>query len=224
MKKGSSGRGRPRGAAADAASTRDALLRAGTEVFAERGFKGATAELIARRARANKAMINYHFRSKKGLYQAILTATFAEMKARLEATAAGQRSPAEQLRQFIASFGELAGERPAFPVMLLREVTSGGEHLEADTLASLTAVFGLVRGILQQGMRDGTLRKVDPLATHISIVGPLCFYFATARFREKTLSKASFSVRPPTDPEFIAHLQDMVTRGLAAAAPSRRKR
>jgi len=215
--------GRPRGAAADVASTRAALLRAWTEVFAERGFKGATADLIARRAAANKAMINYHFRSKKGLYQAILTATFSEMKARLEAAGAERRPAADQLRQFIASFAELAAERPAFPVMLLREVTSGGEHLEAGTLASLAAVFGLVRGILQQGMRDGTLRKVDPLATHISIVGPLCFYFATARFREKTLPKAGLPLRPPTDPEFVAHLQELVCRGLAAEPRTRRK-
>ena len=208
----------------DAGRTRRALLEGGTAVFAERGFKGATAELIARRAGVNKAMINYHFRSKKGLYQAILTATFAEMRARLEAARAAHRSAPDQLRQFMATFAELAGERPAFPVMLLREVTGGGEHLEADTLASLAAVFGLVRGILLQGQGEGGFRKVDPLATHISIVGALCFYFATARFREKTLPKAGLPVRPPTDTEFIAHLQEMVTRGLAADASLRRKR
>ena len=215
---------RPRGGAADAASTRRALLEAGTAGFAERGFKGATAELIARRAGVNKAMINYHFRSKKGLYQAILTATFAEMRARLEAARADHQAAPDQLRQFIASFAQLKSERPAFPVMLLREVTSGGEHLEADTLASLVAVFGLVREILQQGMRDGDFRSVDPLATHISIVGALCFFFATARFREKTLTKAGLPLRPPSDAEFIAHLQEMVARGLAAGPPSRRKR
>jgi AcrR family transcriptional regulator len=104
---------RGRGGAADPQGTRAALLAAGTEVFAERGFKGATAERIAKRARANKAMINYHFGSKRGLYQAILVAVFTEMGERLQAVRAAHRPAPEQIRSFVAAFAALAA-RP-FP-------------------------------------------------------------------------------------------------------------
>lgn len=52
--------------------TRRRLIEAAGEVFAEEGFHGATVRAIAARADTNLAAINYHFRDKDGLYQAVL--------------------------------------------------------------------------------------------------------------------------------------------------------
>ena len=55
---------RPRGRAGrrpGSAGTREALLAAGTELFAERGYDGVPVWEIADRAGVNKAMISYHF-------------------------------------------------------------------------------------------------------------------------------------------------------------------
>lgn len=215
---------RGRGGAADPESTRAALLEAGTQVFAERGFKGATADRIARRARANKAMINYHFGSKKGLYQAILTATFTAMATRFRAARSPERSAPDQLRRFVAMFAEYAQAHPAFPMMFVREVLSGGEHLRREELTSLLAVFGQVREALEQGMREGSLRKVDPLVTHLSLVGSLVFFFTVEPFRKRAFREAGLSVPAPTAESFVSHMQELLTRGLAADAPARRNK
>ncbi|MEJ2659221.1 MAG: CerR family C-terminal domain-containing protein [Desulfobacteraceae bacterium] len=52
----------------DGQETRRQLLRAAGEVFAVRGFRGATMAEICRKARANTAAANYHFGSKEALY------------------------------------------------------------------------------------------------------------------------------------------------------------
>lgn len=54
------------------ASTRDRILEAATEVFLDKGFAAATVRDICKRAGANVAAVNYHFKDKGGLYLAVL--------------------------------------------------------------------------------------------------------------------------------------------------------
>ncbi|MFW6159175.1 MAG: CerR family C-terminal domain-containing protein [Planctomycetota bacterium] len=56
---------RPR---SDGVETRQRLLEAAVEVFAEKGFWEATTAEICRKAEANSAAVNYHFGSKEDLY------------------------------------------------------------------------------------------------------------------------------------------------------------
>src|SRR5919204_5038936 len=96
----------------DAAATRDALLTAGAELFAERGYDGVPVAAIAQKAGVNKAMINYHFGGKRKLYLAIVSATFADIVARVEALAESPRPAPGVLREPIAAVGGLATPPP----------------------------------------------------------------------------------------------------------------
>jgi AcrR family transcriptional regulator len=53
-------------------TTRTRLLEAAAEVFAEAGYQQAKVRQICARARANIALINYHFGGKMGLYAEVL--------------------------------------------------------------------------------------------------------------------------------------------------------
>jgi AcrR family transcriptional regulator len=58
--------------------TRRRLLEAALIVFAEKGFEGAGIRDIAERAKANSAMVQYHFKGKEGLYQEALHFAFEQ--------------------------------------------------------------------------------------------------------------------------------------------------
>jgi AcrR family transcriptional regulator len=64
--------------------TRERLTRAAGEVFAARGYRGATMREIARRAGANLAAAHYHFGSKQDLYREVTRERFERLEARLE--------------------------------------------------------------------------------------------------------------------------------------------
>src|SRR3954454_15578950 len=53
-------------------ATRQHLLEAAGEVFAEVGIRGATVREICQRAGANVAAVNYHFGDKEKLYLEVL--------------------------------------------------------------------------------------------------------------------------------------------------------
>lgn len=71
------------------------LLRAATDLFAERGFHGTGVREIALRAGVNVASANYHFGSKEELYLEVLRGHFAAVRARLAERRA--KVPAEVL-------------------------------------------------------------------------------------------------------------------------------
>lgn len=206
-------RAAPRGAG----GTRGALLTAATELFAARGFDGVSVAQIAQRAGVTKALVNYHFGGKRKLYETIMTSTFSEIAERLESLAASARPAPEQLQELVLFVGDMAAtRRPHFPAMMLREVMTGGAHLASEVAPYLVRVLGAVRRIVEQGVRAGTLRPVDPLLTHLSLVGSLLFFFATAAFRERLAAATDPPFRPPRATDYVRHVQELVARGLAA--------
>ena len=64
--------------------TRDRLIQAAIEIFAENGFDATTTRMLADRARVNLSAIPYYFRSKEGLYQAAVEHIADVLGARLD--------------------------------------------------------------------------------------------------------------------------------------------
>ncbi len=102
------------------AETYDRLLVAAVEVFADVGYRAATLREICRRANANIAAVNYHFRDKGQLYTAVLEQTVAAAGDGLTQLVPQEDSPPEEkLRHFIQHlFRSLLGADR--PMQLLR--------------------------------------------------------------------------------------------------------
>jgi TetR/AcrR family transcriptional regulator len=194
-------------------------MAAGTEIFARHGFEGTRVEQIARKARVNKAMINYHFGGKAGLYRAILLSLFTETLERIRELKDSPEPADVLLRTFVRNFTELVARQPSVPMMLLREAISGGRHLDREILPCFTAIFTGVREIIEKGIHDRTFRDVDPLLAHLSLIGSIVFFFATAPLRSRLISESYVQARNPGPEAFVMHLQEMMTRALAAEVP-----
>lgn len=86
--------------------TRERLLHAAAQLFAERGFERVTVRDICREGRANVAAVNYHFGDKLGLYREVLQTAVHAMRGTLEAAqAAGAGgSPEDRIRAYVRVF------------------------------------------------------------------------------------------------------------------------
>src|SRR5882724_12414865 len=93
----------------------DAILAAAAIEFSARGFAGARVDHIARRAKVNKAMIYYHFKSKQRLYRALLRRMFSLAAERLQAIAAAHGTPADKVDRAIAGIADFIQEHTFFP-------------------------------------------------------------------------------------------------------------
>jgi AcrR family transcriptional regulator len=63
-----------------AAARREVIVAAAAELFAERGYRGASIEEIARRSGVTPPVVYEHFESKRELYRELLERHFAELR------------------------------------------------------------------------------------------------------------------------------------------------
>jgi AcrR family transcriptional regulator len=154
------------------------ILTAASKEFAEHGLEGARVDGIAHRAKVNKAMIYYYFRSKENLYRTIIHSQFTQMGKRLEENISKEDSFESVFGKLAQSYNSMFEEQSEFFPILLREVASGGERMK-EALANILTEKGLalkLRGIIEGGKKKGLFRNVDSKQAMISFVGMNMYY------------------------------------------------
>jgi AcrR family transcriptional regulator len=188
------------------AGSAGSIFEAAAREFAEQGFDAAGVDRIAARAGVNKAMLYYHFGSKKALYVEVLRDMFRAVGVRARAIADGPGPATDKLDAWISTIIEQAAARPWFPPIMLRELASGAPRLDPDTFAMMNAVYGAVRDIIEQGQREGAFADVDPLMTHFTIMPPILIYFARERVLAAHHELAGVAA-PRRLEEFVVHMR-----------------
>ncbi len=101
--------------------TRELILDAALDEFAERGFEGARIERVAETSGRNKALIYRHFGDKRGLFEASLAQAF---RRRDEVR---RRSPKSMADALVYWFRNNADDAAFFRVVMQEALASTGE-------------------------------------------------------------------------------------------------
>jgi TetR/AcrR family transcriptional regulator len=196
-------------------ATRDAVFLAAAEAFSAHGFDGVSVDAIAARARVNKAMIYYHFDDKLALYREVVRDMLRAAGARIQAIADTHDPADAKVKAFIAALVDLAGQRPWFPTLMMREIAEGAPRLDPDTLGLMRHVFLTFGGLLAEGQAAGLFRPVNPVLAYMSTLGPLMFNAA----RERAAAQPGRGHLPMfaevPRPDLVRHMQELALRMLA---------
>lgn len=205
-------------------ATRQRLLDAAGEVFAEQGFRATTVRAICLRARANIAAVNYHFGDKRALYAAVFHYAHESALHRhpVQPVAAGPRNPEQRLRAFIQGFlmRLLDCGRPAWHGKLMaREMVEPTGALDALVEHSIRPHFLLLTGIVRDLV--GELSEIDMRRACVSVVCQ-CLFYHQAR---PVLSRLFPSMQIDADEIAILcqHITAFTIAGLAAVHPRPRR-
>jgi AcrR family transcriptional regulator len=190
--------------------TRQRLLDAAGEVFAERGFRKTTIREICRRAQANLAAVNYHFGDKEGLYAAVIKYAHACAleKYPLAQVESEEMPAAIRLRAFVhylllsifdkgppAWLGKLMAREMIEPTRALDDLVESIIYPMSQKLAAI------VRALLGKQAPDVLVHRCQ-----MSIIGQ-CLHYRNARpVIQRLFPEHHYS------PEDIAAMADHITR------------
>lgn len=168
----------------DADATREEILEAATEEFADKGLSGARIDQIAERTSTSKRMIYYYFGSKVGLYRAVLEREYTRIRRAEAAIGLDRLTPEKALASLVSQTFDSHMERPTFVRLVMNENIHHAEHLKhVKGLRQLNeAMIDSLATIVDRGARARTFRRnINALDLHINITS-LCFYTVSNRY------------------------------------------
>ena len=200
---------------APTAGPRERILDAASAAFARHGFAGARVDEIAIHAGVNKAMLYYHVGDKRALYTAVLMRNFDRVQAAIGRALTTTGSARGRLEAVIAALSGMVQQYPDHPRIVLREIASGAANLPPEVLARMLEVVEVVRDLLGEGMAGGEFRRLDPVLTHLTIVGAVVFLNAMAPVRDRAAELGPGFELPEADADVAAFLNSILLDGIA---------
>lgn len=110
-----------------AADRREIIEQAATELFAERGYRGASMDEIARRSGVSVPVVYDHFPSKLELHKRLLERHFAELRTLWRDTLPGDDPPERRVFRSVDAWFAYVESHPFAWAMLFRDTTGEPE-------------------------------------------------------------------------------------------------
>jgi AcrR family transcriptional regulator len=192
-----------------AASTKARVLLAAEEVFATRGFAGASTREIAARAGVNISSLHYHWESKDRLYEAVLHTVYSRVTELSRDSASAFTARAELSREAhetsVGQVFDYFAANPSVPRLLLRhlleEADAGGVSNSDGFLEPWTREIG--GWVKHRGAKRG--RDVDVQIVALTLFAALLLFTLDTRLHARLLGGHV------ADPEITRRLRGHLT-------------
>jgi len=196
--------------------TRQRLLEAAGEIFAEQGFRKATVRDICARADANVASVKYHFGDKEKLYSEILRfAHGCAIEKYPPSLGLPADAPAEKrLYTFVLSFLQrlLDEGRPAWHAKIMsREMAEPTVAMDMLVEEQVKPHFGFIRQVVIELLGPKAPEETVRLCAQ-SVVGQCLFYHFGKPVTQRLFPQRTFGIKDA--PRIAEHITRLTLAGI----------
>ncbi|MBO8129704.1 MAG: TetR/AcrR family transcriptional regulator [Peptococcaceae bacterium] len=144
-------------------ATKAAILHAAIEIFAEKGYEGASIQEIADLAGVNKAHPYWYYSNKKDLYRHVLIRCTEQMQDVFLKYYEPSDDPLAAFFNFVYAYHEAAHHYLPLLKILRWEMAQGNKTLREGIKQRkiFPKVFNLLKNIVQKGINQGLFKEID---------------------------------------------------------------
>ena len=170
-----------RGDRRDPELSRNLILSAARDEFAEHGLNGARIDRIAARSGAGKNLIYHYFGGKEPLYIRVLEGIYQQMREQQDDRSLRDMPPLDGMRRLIGNTFDHFAHTPALIRLMSVENIHFARHLKKSKSVKplYEPLLQAIRSFLKRGQDAGVFRRdVDAVDLYISISSLAYFYLS----------------------------------------------
>jgi TetR/AcrR family transcriptional regulator len=180
-------------------NTEQKIFEAATDLFLEKGVDRTSVRDIASKAGINLALMNYYFRSKENLFDAIFTNLVKKNTKELIKIMDSDLELSEKISQYVSTYIDILLRNPLLVSFFMAILHRSREKItEMEVISNLYSREKFTQQILDDG-KSGKIRRTDPSHFFVDMISMITFPFA---IRPMIMDKNQL-----TDEQFIEFIQ-----------------
>jgi TetR/AcrR family transcriptional regulator, fatty acid metabolism regulator protein len=145
----------------DKEATRQRLLDAAEQVFAEKGYHGAGVDDIIRASDSSKGGFYFHFPNKQAIFLALVDALTPKLAASIDRAIAAESDPVAQLDAALSTVLDLFARHRRLSKILLVEAVGLGHGFDEKLMRTRGEFARMIQGYLDRAVAAGVIAPQD---------------------------------------------------------------
>ncbi len=159
-------------------NTEQKIFEAATELFIEKGVDRTSVRDIASKAGINLALMNYYFRSKENLFDAIFSDLVNKNTQDLLQILNSDLELSDKVKKYVSAYIDMLTKNPLLVSFFMAILHRSREKItEIDAISNLYATEKFTQQIIEEG-KKGSIRKTDPSHFFVDMISMITFPFA----------------------------------------------
>jgi TetR/AcrR family transcriptional regulator len=156
------------------------ILNAAKEVFQEKGMAGSRMQEIADKARINKSMLHYYYRSKQLLFEAVFKNAFRLLAPQLNKVLNDDSELFDKIRNFTNNYISFVMAHPYLPNFVIQELNKNPDFVERLRSEKDFPTIEKFKIQVEDAITRGIIKPVEAEQLFINIISLNIFPFIAA--------------------------------------------
>lgn len=153
------------------------ILNAAKEIFQQKGMDGARMQEIADKAKINKALLHYYYRSKQLLFEAVFKSAFSLLAPQLNTVLNDESDLFEKITKFTDRYISFVIKHPYLPNFVIQELNKNPEFIQKLRAKDNFPSIDKFKLQVANAVKEGIIKPIEAEQLFINIIALNVFPF-----------------------------------------------
>lgn len=153
------------------------ILNAAKEIFQQKGMDGARMQEIADKAKINKALLHYYYRSKQLLFEAVFKSAFSLLAPQLNKVLNDDSDLFEKITKFTDSYITFVIKHPYLPNFVIQELNKNPDFVMKLRAQENFPTIDKFKQQVTDAIKEGIIKPIEAEQLFINIIALNLFPF-----------------------------------------------